>query len=145
MDTKRNYRNYPERATPNFAAKHNLSVVGKYWAKDWKSLISATYNFASGRPYTDPNTINFLGEKTKTFNSLNMSWAYLISQQKILFVSVSNVLGFDNIFNYQYANTPNINGDFARRAIRPTADRFFIVGFFWTISDNKNDNQLDNL
>ncbi|MFD2561502.1 TonB-dependent receptor [Aquimarina rubra] len=145
LDTERAYRNYPERATPNFATKHNLSVVGKYWAKDWKSLISATYNFASGRPYTDPNTNNFLGEKTRTFNSLNMSWAYLISQQKILFVSVSNVLGFDNVFNYQYANTPNVNGDFARRAIRPTADRFFIIGFFWTISDNKTDNQLDNL
>ncbi|SEL41155.1 Outer membrane cobalamin receptor protein [Aquimarina amphilecti] len=145
LDTKRNYRNYPERATPNFAAKHNLSVVGKYWAEDWKSLISATYNFASGRPYTDPNTTDFLGKKTKTFNSLNMSWAYLISQQKILFVSVSNVLGFDNVFNYQYTNAPNVNGDFARRAIRPTADRFFIVGFFWTISDNKKDNQLNNL
>ncbi|WP_299444049.1 TonB-dependent receptor [uncultured Aquimarina sp.] len=145
LDTKRNYRNYPERATPNFAAKHNLSLVGKYWAQDWKSLISATYNFASGRPYNDPNTNTFLGKKTRTFNSLNMSWAYLISQQKILFVSVSNVLGFDNVFNYQYANTPNVNGNFARRAIRPTADRFFIVGFFWTISDNKKDNQLDNL
>jgi len=145
LDTERDYRNYPERATPNFATSHNLSVVGKYWAKDWKSLISATYNFASGRPYTDPNTANFLGEKTRTFNSLNMSWAYLISQQKILFVSVSNVLGFDNVFNYQYANTPNVNGNFARRAIRPTADRFFIIGFFWTISDNKTDNQLDNL
>ncbi|WP_299245311.1 TonB-dependent receptor [uncultured Aquimarina sp.] len=145
LDTKRDYRNYPERATPNFATRHNLSIVGKYWAQDWKSLISATYNFASGRPYTDPNTNNFLGEKTRTFNSLNMSWAYLISQQKILFVSVSNVLGFDNVFNYQYANTPNVNGNFARRAIRPTADRFFIIGFFWTISDNKTDNQLDNL
>lgn len=145
LDTERDYRNYPERATPNFATSHNLSVVGKYWAKDWKSLISATYNFASGRPYTDPNTATFLGEKTRTFNSLNMSWAYLISQQKILFVSVSNVLGFDNVFNYQYANTPNVNGNFARRAIRPTADRFFIIGFFWTISDNKTDNQLDNL
>lgn len=145
LDTKRNYRNYPERATPNFAAKHNLSLVGKYWVQDWKSLISTTYNFASGRPYTDPNTPDFLGAKTRTFNSLNMSWAYLISQQKILFVSVSNVLGFDNVFNYQYANTPNVNGNFARRAIRPTADRFFIVGFFWTISDDKTDNQLDNL
>ncbi|WP_299607806.1 TonB-dependent receptor [uncultured Aquimarina sp.] len=145
LDTKRNYRNYPERATPNFAAKHNLSLVGKYWVQDWKSLISTTYNFASGRPYTDPNTPDFLGTKTRTFNSLNMSWAYLISQQKILFVSVSNVLGFDNVFNYQYANTPNVNGNFARRAIRPTADRFFIVGFFWTISDDKTDNQLDNL
>ncbi|WP_378184046.1 TonB-dependent receptor domain-containing protein [Aquimarina sp. SS2-1] len=145
LDTERDYRNYPERATPNFAAKHNLSVVGKYWLPDWKSLIGATYNFASGRPYTDPNTGNFLAEKTRTFNALNLNWAYLISQQKILYVSVTNVLGFDNVFNYQYANTPNADGNLARRAIRPTADRFFIVGFFWTISDNKTNNQLDNL
>ncbi len=145
LDTKRDYRNYPERATPNFAAAHNVSLVGKYWIQDWKSMIGITYNFASGRPYTNPNTTSFLGEKTRTFNSLNINWAYLLSSQKILYVSVSNVLGFDNVFNYQYANTPNSNGEYARRAIRPPADRFFIVGFFWTISDNKTDNQLDNL
>ena len=74
-----------------------------------------------------------------------MSLAYLISQQKILYFSVTNILGFDNVFNYEYSNTPNMNGVFERRAIVPNADRFFIVGFFWTISDDKNDNQLDNL
>jgi hypothetical protein len=58
---------------------------------------------------------------------------------------MSNVLGFDNVFNYQYADSLNTNGNFSRRAIRSNADRFFIVGFFWTISDNKTDNQLDNL
>ncbi len=145
LNTERTYRNYPERATPNFASDHNVSLVGKYWVKDWKSLIGATYNFASGRSYTNPNTRNFLGEKTKAFNSLNLNWAYLLSQQKIVYFSLSNVLGSDNIFNYQYANTPNSNGVFNRRAIRPTADRFFIIGFFWTISDNKTDNQLDTL
>ncbi|PKV50378.1 outer membrane cobalamin receptor [Aquimarina sp. MAR_2010_214] len=145
LDTKRDYKNYPNKATPNFAAKHNLSLVTKYWIEDWKSLMSATYNFASGRPYNDPNQSVFQNEKTKTYNSINFSWAYLISQQKILYFSVSNVLGFDNVFNYQYANTPNVDGNFSRRAIRPNADRFFIVGFFWTISDNKTDNQLDNL
>ncbi len=145
LDTKRDYKNYPNKATPNFAAKHNLSLVTKYWIEDWKSLLSATYNFASGRPYHDPNQPVFQNKKTKTYNSINLSWAYLISQQKILYFSVSNVLGFDNVFNYQYANTPNIDGNFSRRAIRPNADRFFIVGFFWTISDNKTDNQLDNL
>lgn len=31
LDTKRDYRNFNERATPNFAAQHNLSVVTKYW------------------------------------------------------------------------------------------------------------------
>lgn len=145
LDTKRDYKNYPTKATPNFAAKHNVSLVTKYWIQDWKSLLSTTYNFASGRPYNNPNQSVFQDSKTKTFNSVDISWAYLISQQKILYVSVSNVLGFDNVFNYQYANTPNTNGNFSKRAIRPNADRFFIVGFFWTISDNKTDNQLDNL
>jgi len=145
LDTKRNYRNFPSSAAPNFAASHNLSLVTKYWVSDWKSLLSTTYNFASGRPYNDPNTSVFQNQKTKTFNALNFSWAYLISPQKILYFSVSNVLGFDNVFNYQYANTPDVNGNFARRAIQPTADRFFILGFFWTISENKTDNQLDNL
>lgn len=145
LDTKRNYKNYPTKATPNFAAKHNLSLVTKYWLEDWKSLISATYNFASGRPYNDPNQSVFQNQKAKTYNSVNLSWAYLLSQQKILYFSISNVLGFDNVHNYQYADSPNINGNFSRRAIRPNADRFFIVGFFWTISDNKTDNQLDNL
>ncbi len=145
LDTERNYKNYPNKATPNFAATHNLSLVTKYWISDWKSLLSTTYNFASGRPYNDPNTGVFQNQKTKTFNSLNFSWAYLISQQKILYFSVSNVLDFDNVFNYQYSNTPNANGDFARRAIKPNADQFFILGFFWTISTDKKDNQLDNL
>ena len=145
LNTERNYRNFPNRATPNFAAEHNLSLVTKYWITDWKSLLSMTYNFNSGRPYNDPNQGVFQNQKTRTFNSLNFSWAYLLSQQKILYFSVSNALGFNNVFNYQYSNTPDVNGNFARRGIRPTADRFFVVGFFWTISDNKNDNQLDNL
>ncbi|QKX07110.1 TonB-dependent receptor [Aquimarina sp. TRL1] len=145
LDTERTYKNYPTAATPNFAATHNISLVGKLWVDKWKSMIGATYNFASGRPYTDPNTNSFLSEKTKAYNSLNMNWAYLISQQKILYVSVSNILGTKNIFNYQYADTPTPQGTFPRRAITPSADRFFIVGFFWTISDRKNDNQLDNL
>ncbi len=145
LDTERNYKNYPNKATPNFAATHNLSLVTKYWISDWKSLLSTTYNFASGRPYNDPNTGVFQNQKTRSFNSVNFSWAYLISQQKILYFSVSNVMDFDNVFNYQYSNTPNANGEFARRAIRPNADQFCILGFFWTISDNKADNQLDNL
>ncbi len=145
LDTERDYKNYPNRATPNFAAKHNLSLVTKYWIKDWKSLISTTYNFSSGRPYNDPNESVFQNQKTRTFNAVNFSWAYLISQQKILYFSVSNALDFNNVFNYQYSNTPDANGNFSRRAIRPNADQFFILGFFWTISDNKTDNQLDNL
>ena len=145
LKTKRDFRNYQERATPNFAPSHGLSLVTKYWVADWRSQIGVSYNYSSGRPYDNPNTQEFLAEKTKAFNSINMNWAYLISQQKILFFSVSNITGFKNVNGYQYANTPNVEGMFDRREIRPTADAFFVVGFFWTLSDDKSSNQLDNL
>jgi hypothetical protein len=83
--------------------------------------------------------------KTKTFNNLSFNWAYLLSPQKILYFSVSNVLGTQNVFGYEYANKPNDIGFFDRKEIIPTADRFFFIGFFWTISNDKKDNQLLNL
>lgn len=145
LDTERDYLNYPEAATPPFANAHNLSVVAKYWIQDWKSQIGFSYAYASGRTYTNPNIPGFLQEQTKAYNSLSINWAYLIDPQKILYFSVNNALGFNNINGYQYANTPNSNGVFNRRALRPAADQFFFVGFFWTISDDGVDNQLDNL
>ena len=145
LDTKRDYRNFLEEATPSFAAKHNVSVVGKYFVTDWKSQLGISYTYASGRSFTNPNEGGFLNDKTKSYNSVSLNWAYLISQQKILYLSVNNVLGTQNVFGYDYANTPNPNGTFNRQAIKPNADQFFFIGFFWTISDDKKSNQLDNL
>ena len=145
LDTERDYRNYPTAARPSFASKHNLSIVTKHWIADWKSQIGFSYQFASGRNYTNPNEPGFLNNETKNFNNLSFNWAYLIDQQKILYFSVNNILGTKNVFGYDYKNTPNTNGNFDRQAIVPNADSFFFVGFFWTISDDKKSNQLDNL
>lgn len=145
LDTERDYQNFRAKATPGFAAKHNFSVVAKYWIDDLRSQVGLSYNFASGRPYDNPNTTGFLDKKTKAYNNLSFNWAYLISQQKILYFSVSNVLGFNNINGYQYSSIPNEDGVFGRQAIQPLADSFFFVGFFWTISADKKSNQLDNL
>ncbi|QQX75867.1 MULTISPECIES: TonB-dependent receptor [Aequorivita] len=145
LDTQRKYKNYPFEATPSFANTHNLSVVAKYWINDWKSQIGFSYQYGSGRTYTDLNEPGFLQKKTKGYNSLSLNWAYLISQQKILYASINNVFAFKNVNGYQYAKTPDINGNFARRELLPAADQFFFVGFFWTISDDGKDNQLDNL
>lgn len=143
LDTKRQFRNFPVEATPNFATDHNFSLVTKYWIEDWQSQIGATFNYSSGRPFTNANEAGFLNDRTSSFQSLDFNWAYLIDQQKILYFSVSNVLGRDNIFGYQYSNTPDVQGQFNRREIGQAADRFFFVGFFWTIGGS--DNQLDNL
>ncbi|WP_445733828.1 TonB-dependent receptor [Mariniflexile sp.] len=145
LDTKRDYKNFSMEAQPNFANTHNVSVVGKYWINDWRSQVGFAYAFASGRTFTNPNEPGFLNDKTKAYNSLSVNWAYLISPQKILYASVNNVLGFKNIYGYQYANTPDMNGNFNRRALQPASDQFFFVGFFWTISNDKKSNQLDNL
>nr|WP_315150669.1 TonB-dependent receptor [uncultured Flavobacterium sp.] len=145
IDSKRDYQNFPKEVTPSFVADHTLSLVAKYWIQDWRSQLGATYTFASGRPYNDPNSIDFMNGKTKTYNNFSVNWAYLISPQKILFFSVTNVIGFNNVFGYNYSNTPNSNGIFEKQAITPTADRFFFVGYFWTISKDKKVNQLENL
>ncbi|MCX2837700.1 TonB-dependent receptor [Salinimicrobium sp. MT39] len=145
IDSQRNFRNYPVKTTPQFVANHTASLVTKFWIEELRSQAGFTYTFASGRPYEDPNTPGFMNRKTKNYNSLSFNWAYLLSQQKIIYFSVSNVLGSRNVFNYDYAKTADENGIFERQAITPAADRFFFVGFFWTISSNKSKNQLDNL
>lgn len=145
IDTQRDYRNFPTEVTPNFVAKHSLSVVSKWWINKLKSQLSITNSFSTGRPFNNPNEANFMAGRTKGYNNLSLGWSYLLTQQKILYFSVTNVLATQNVFGYEYANTVNANGTFDRREIRPTADQFFFVGFFWTISDNKKDNQLNNL
>lgn len=145
IDTERDYKNYPKQVTPSFVADHSLSIVTKYWITDLRSQVGLTHSFNSGRPYNNPNELNFMSGKTKSYNNLSFSWAYLVSQQKILYFTVSNIMGTDNIFGYEYANSPDVNGEFQRQVVRQPADRFFFVGFFWTISNDKKDNQLKNL
>jgi outer membrane cobalamin receptor len=145
IDTERLYRNFPVSATPGFVANHTASVVVKRWIQDWRSQLGLSHTFHTGRPFDNPNQPGFMTGKTRDYHSLGFNWAYLISQQKILYFSVSNVLGNQNVFGYEYAQTPADNGIFNRRAVTPTADRFFFIGFFWTISDDRKSNQLEQL
>lgn len=145
IDSERLYKNFPTMATPNFIANHSLSIVTKYFITDWKSQVGFTNSYSSGRPYNDPNQTQFMNGKTKSYNSLSFNWAYLLTTQKILYFSVSNILGTQNVYGYDYAKLPDPNGVYQRQAVVPTADRFFFVGFFWTISQNKSENQLKNL
>jgi len=145
LNHERKFQNYPSPATPQFSTEHNLSLVSKIWMQKLKSSLGLTYQYASGRPYENPNTVGFLNERSNPFHNISASWAYLISQQKILFFSVSNAPGFKNEFGYRYANAPDATGVYPGEIIRPSEDQFFFVGFFVTISDDKNKNQLDNL
>ncbi len=145
LQNERLYQNFPSPATPSFSTDHNFSLVTKTWFEKLNSQLGVTYSLASGRPFDDRNTSAFMTERSSMFHNVSLSWSYLITQQKILFVSVSNAPGFRNEFGYRYADQPDMNGYYRSEKIRPNDDRFFFMGFFVTFSEDKTKNQLDTL
>ncbi|MBC8487116.1 MAG: TonB-dependent receptor [Bacteroidetes bacterium] len=133
IDTKRNYRDYPVSATPTFVSNHNLSVVYKHYISKISSQIGMTYRFASGRTYINPNNPDFLSDKTKAYNDLSFNLSYLTNlwgNFTIVYFSVNNILGLDNVFGYQYSLTPDSNGNYNSFAVTPGAKRFLFLGIF---------------
>ena len=145
LDTKRNYRDFPEAVTPPFAARHNFSAVGKFFIPGLKSQVGLTYTVTSQRTYHNPNRPGFMNSQTPAYQDLSVNLSYLFRQHIILHLSASNVLGQEQRFGYEYAPAPNENGLYPGRPIRPPAKRFLFVGVFITFSPEAVLNQLPNL
>jgi hypothetical protein len=145
LDTKRNYLDYPYKATPSFASRHNFSIVTKYFVRQIRSQLGLTYSFTSGRPYSDPNVGIFNSMRTPNYSDLSFNWSYLPTPFLIIYLSCTNLPGRDNIFGYDYSTEPNQDGIFNGRPIRQSAKRFLFLGIFITLSKDKSINQLPNL
>lgn len=133
LDTKRDYRDFPEKAAPVFAARHNASLVYKHWISGINTAFGATYSFQSGRPYNDPNSHKFNSGRTPVYNDLSVNASYLTNLAghfTIIYISATNLLGFKQIYGYQFPAEPDMNGYFDRRAITPPARHFLFVGVF---------------
>jgi hypothetical protein len=136
LDTERDYKDYPRPAVPTFASKHNASLVVKYWVGKLSTQFAGTYSFASGRTYYNPNSDEFLKDKTKCYHDLSLNASYLTEIFKkftIVHLSVSNVLGFNNVFGYHYQTTPGTDGTYPSFAVKQWARRFWFVGVFISI------------
>ncbi|RYY61657.1 MAG: TonB-dependent receptor [Chitinophagaceae bacterium] len=134
LDTKRDFRNYPTRAIPPFAAKHSLNIVYKQYVPGLKTEFGTTYTFSSGRTYYNPNNAVFLGNKTKSFNNLSLNISYLtrvFNEFAVLYASATNLPGFSNVYGYNYSADGLKN-----TAIRPAANRNYFIGLLVTIGDN---------
>jgi len=106
INTKRLYKNFTEEATPDFIADHNLSLVGKYWFEKLNTMVSGTYSYASGKPFYNPSSDKFLGDKTPSFHNVSLQAAHLRSIGKwfaVFYIGVDNVLNRKNIFGYRYS------------------------------------------
>jgi hypothetical protein len=145
LDTKRNYLNYPFRVQPDFAATHTASVVYKHFISKIKTNLGATYSFATGRPYYNPNLPpdKFMSEKTISYNSLGLSSSYLTNIHKaftIFVLSVTNVIGNKQVFGYRYST------DGLRRSeIVPNVPRFIYLGMFMNFGIDRRQDVINNL
>ncbi|HNS17675.1 MAG TPA: TonB-dependent receptor [Bacteroidales bacterium] len=136
LDTERDYKDYPVSAVPTFASRHNASVVVKYWVGKLSTQFGGTYSFSSGRTYYNPNSDAFLNDQTKPYHDLSLNASYLTEIFKkftIVHLSVSNVLGFNNVFGYHYQTTPNPDGSYPSFPIKQWAKRFWFLGVFVSI------------
>lgn len=129
-DSRRNYRDFPTAATPHYVSEHNLSVVYKKFFVKKSTFCAVTYSFASGRPYFNPNNPEFMSDKTKSYNDLSLSLThltYLFNTQAVIHLIVNNVVGFNNIYGYNYSNTPDSMGYYEAQAITPPSKRMAVI------------------
>lgn len=153
LDTKRDFLNFPERITPNFAAKHTASLVMKRFVTEWKTGFNFTYSYATGRPYyffqqdfnTGKVTIADRG-MTKDFHNAGFSMNYLPNLGKqnakmfwVLVASVTNVFGANPVFNYNYSN----NG-IVKQPVGLPAPRFFFIGCFLSWGVDRSQDAINN-
>jgi vitamin B12 transporter len=151
LDTKRNYLNYTGQLTPNFAATHTASLVMKRFFTKIKSGVNVTYSYATGRPYYNfiLNGLKYnLAEqgKTKDYNSLNLSAEYVpsIGSPKaktfvVLFASVSNVLGYNSVYGYNFSYS-----GMYKQPITSPAKRFYFIGCFLSWGVDRSQDAINN-
>lgn len=153
LDTKRNYANYPQQLQPTFAAKHTASLIMKKFVLPWKTGFNASYTFATGRPYYQLLYNNVQNKfeladngLTKPFNSLSFSLNYLpnlgntkAKLNSVLVLTVSNVLGQNQVYGYNYGPvTQN------KEAITPNAKRFVFIGWFASFGVDRTQDAINN-
>ena len=135
-DSKRKYLNYPEKASPTFTSKHNVSATLKYSNWKIKSIIGLTNRFASGRPYHDPNRDGFMNAHAPVYNTLDFSWTWLAHKRLIVYASFSNLLNRENVYGYTYASSPDSKGRYDRLPVKADQNQAFYIGLFLTLGKN---------
>jgi vitamin B12 transporter len=153
LDTKRDYLNYTGLLRPNFATPHTASFVMKRFFLDMKTGFNFTYTFATGRPYYNFIYTNIGNKysiadqgKTKQFHNLGFSMNYVPSAGKInpkvfwvLVASVTNVLGYEPVYGYNYSwNGMN------KQPITNTAPRFYFIGAFFSWGVDRTQDAINN-
>jgi len=143
LKSERKYRSFNELAVPVYATTHNISLVAKRWFSRLKSQVGISYSVASGRPYDHPGIEGVNESRTKAFHDLSYNMAWLPNKNIILYFSVTNLIGFDQSFGFQFSDEPDNHGNFPFEEQRMPAKRMLFLGCFITLGQIND--QLENL
>jgi hypothetical protein len=132
LNTERDYRDFPKSAQPTFATPHTFSIVYKQYVPEITTSFGLTYSIATGRPYYNPNNSEYLGDRTKSIQNLSLNASYITNISgnfTVVFVSLGNVLGINNIYGYRFSN----DGARSSAIVSPSLRTFFVgvfISFF---------------
>lgn len=133
--SKRLYKNYPILSTPTFSTQINSSLNLKYYIPKFKSFVGVTNTFSSGRPYHNPYETGYINGLTKNYHSLDMNVTFLLKKNVILYTSLSNVLGRENIYGYSFSEITT-DGSYLSNPITASRKQFFYLGLFISLKNS---------
>ena len=116
-DSERLYLDYTSPRTPGYASRHNLRLTAKYAIG--KLIFGLAESYASGRHYPQATT--------PYYNSIDANITWLAHPKVIVYTSLNNIFGRTNVFNYKADGT----------TVTATRDRFFYIGIFVSLKNNK--------
>lgn len=131
IDSKRLYRDFTAKATPTFAPKHNVSVVGKWFVPDISTQFGATAMLASGRPYNNPTSSTFMDGITKSYFNISLNVSYIFQffgKTSVLYLQTNNLLGRNNVYGYNFYK--DAAGAYQQVPVTSSEKRGFLFGVF---------------
>lgn len=150
LDTKRDYLNFPIYVQPGFAATHTGSVViKKFWVEKMVG-INWSFNWATGRPYYNPNRGEeaYLSDRTPFYSSNNFSFNWLTKiagGNGVVVVGINNVFNQKQVFGYTYSSRlTDDTGQLIREELGPPARMSFFVGLFISWGVDRTQQNINN-
>lgn len=121
--SRRKYSRYRTLTTPQYATRHNASLVVKYSIPRWRTIVGVTNSYSSGRPYHNPALPGEMNDEVKPYNSLDVGVTFIPHKKVIIHASATNILCRRNEFGRETNGKP----------ILSIQDHFFYLGVFITL------------
>jgi hypothetical protein len=136
--TRRNYKNYQRELVPSFISPHTFSAVMKYYIRKANTYTGIAYIHASPKTWYNPAIPAYQGDQTRAFNDLSLNITCIrrmFGSFGAILLNVSNLLGFENTYGYNYSPASGKDGNYSKYPIKPMNKRFYVLGLYFIMNN----------